>query len=157
MPGPTATSTHRDRAHVAVSWSGEQKRAILAEAQGAGTTISAVVWRHGHHPVCCFACDASFWSVCSQHPDRPQIVVREEFCIPLNGVFDCLQISGRRFVVTLQNGFRDSHELAGVNPCSRCDREGGHVGYQRSSDRRYCPESLAHLVGLSGARYWLKR
>jgi transposase len=49
MSGPTANPSHIVIASTRRSWSAEQKRAIVAEVQVAGTTISDVARRYGIH------------------------------------------------------------------------------------------------------------
>ena len=50
MSGPIPHPTHLVIASTRRAWTREQKRAILAEAKNAATTVSAVARRHGLRP-----------------------------------------------------------------------------------------------------------
>ena len=78
MSGPNADPAHIVIASTRRSWTPEQKQAILAEAQEAGTTASAVARRHGLHPSLLFR-----WRREALEAERTAALPRQPAFVPL--------------------------------------------------------------------------
>jgi transposase len=79
MSGPVTDPTHVMVASTRRSWSREHKRAIIAETQNPGTTISAVARRHGVQPSLLFR-----WRRDALDEERAAALAPQPVFIPLS-------------------------------------------------------------------------